>query len=157
DLLGLLAGNVILGMSFSWWLEKHNQHHSHPNQLDTDPDISIPFLAFSETDAARKQGFARFMVRHQAWLFFPLLCLEAVALQVQGVSFLVRGRARHTVTEMTLLVLHFCWYFGVLFCLLSPWEALLFLAIHQGVTGLYLGSTFAPNHKGMPILEARTP
>jgi fatty acid desaturase len=157
DLVGLLAGNVILGMSFGWWLEKHNQHHSHPNQLDTDPDISIPFLAFSETDAERKHGFARFMVCHQAWCFFPLLCVESVALQVQGVSFLLGGRARHTVTEMSLLVLHYCWYIGVLFLLLSPWEALLFLVIHQGVTGLYLGSTFAPNHKGMPILDGKTP
>jgi fatty acid desaturase len=25
--------------------------------------------------------------------------------------------------------------------------------IHQALTGLYLGSIFAPNHKGMPVLD----
>ena len=28
------------------------------------------------------------------------------------------------------------------------------MAIHKGVQGLYLGCSFAPNHKGMPTLEA---
>jgi fatty acid desaturase len=27
-----------------------------------------------------------------------------------------------------------------------------FIAVHQGLFGLYLGCSFAPNHKGMPIL-----
>jgi fatty acid desaturase len=31
--------------------------------------------------------------------------------------------------------------------------AIAFLAVHQGLFGLYLGSLFAPNHKGMPILK----
>lgn len=33
--------------------------------------------------------------------------------------------------------------------------AIAFLAVHQGVFGLYLGSIFAPNHKGMPILTGK--
>jgi len=36
---------------------------------------------------------------------------------------------------------------------LSPLKAVVFVAIHQGLLGLYLGSVFAPNHKGMPILS----
>jgi fatty acid desaturase len=35
---------------------------------------------------------------------------------------------------------------------LSPGKAVLFLAVHQGLFGVYLGCTFAPNHKGMPTL-----
>ena len=34
-----------------------------------------------------------------------------------------------------------------------PVQALVFIAVHQGLLGLYLGSVFAPNHKGMPILS----
>jgi fatty acid desaturase len=33
---------------------------------------------------------------------------------------------------------------------LSPWQALSFFVVHQAVFGVYLGMTFAPNHKGMP-------
>jgi fatty acid desaturase len=29
-----------------------------------------------------------------------------------------------------------------------------FMAVHQGVFGLYLGLSFAPNHKGMPMLSS---
>jgi len=32
-----------------------------------------------------------------------------------------------------------------------------FIAVHQAVEGLYMGSVFAPNHKGMPVLENDTP
>jgi fatty acid desaturase len=33
---------------------------------------------------------------------------------------------------------------------LSPLQALAFLVVHQALFGVYLGMTFAPNHKGMP-------
>ena len=39
------------------------------------------------------------------------------------------------------------------FYVLSVWHAALFLVVVQSVFGLYMGSVFAPNHKGMPILE----
>src|SRR3972149_7254492 len=51
-----LAVNFLLGTSRSWWIDKHNRHHANPNQLDVDPDISIPVLAFSEEKATPKQG-----------------------------------------------------------------------------------------------------
>ena len=35
-----------------------------------------------------------------------------------------------------------------------PLKALTFIAIHQAVWGLYMGCSFAPNHKGMPIVGA---
>jgi hypothetical protein len=33
---------------------------------------------------------------------------------------------------------------------LSPLQAIAFLLVHQALFGVYLGMTFAPNHKGMP-------
>jgi fatty acid desaturase len=36
---------------------------------------------------------------------------------------------------------------------LPPLKALVFVVVQQGLFGLYLGSSFAPNHKGMPIFE----
>jgi fatty acid desaturase len=37
---------------------------------------------------------------------------------------------------------------------LSPGKAVAFIAIQQGLFGLYMGATFAPNHKGMPTITA---
>src|SRR5580693_371310 len=38
-LLGLIVGNALIGLSFGWWVPKHNAHHAHPNELGRDPDI----------------------------------------------------------------------------------------------------------------------
>ncbi len=47
---------------------------------------------------------------------------------------------------------HFALYLGAVFLTLSPGKAVVFILVHQCLFGLYLGSTFAPNHKGMPTL-----
>ena len=154
DVVGLIHGNLLSGMSFSWWMDKHNRHHSHPNELDADPDIDIPFLRFTEEHAGRTRGALRFIAAHQAVFFFPLLTLTALGLQVSSVEFLLKGKARYRKTEALLLALHHVGYFGLLLLALPPWQALVFLLIHKLATGLYLGSTFAPNHKGMEILES---
>ncbi len=41
-----------------------------------------------------------------------------------------------------------------MFLVLSPAKAVGFILVQQGLFGLYLGCSFAPNHKGMPILDA---
>ncbi|HEY7832515.1 MAG TPA: acyl-CoA desaturase [Ktedonobacterales bacterium] len=153
DAVGLVHGNLGLGMSFSWWMDKHNRHHSHPNEIDSDPDIDIPQLAFTPEDAARKRGFGRFVAAHQVWFFFPLLMLVALDLQRSSVLFLLRDKVRHPKTETLLLVLHYVIYLGVIFSALPAWQAVVFIVIHKAATGLYLGSTFAPNHKGMLLIE----
>lgn len=61
----------LTGLSANAWLEQHNQHHANANRHDMDPDINIPVLAFTEEQAMEKRGAARWIVRHQAYLFFP--------------------------------------------------------------------------------------
>jgi fatty acid desaturase len=51
------------------------------------------------------------------------------------------------------MALHVVAYLAVVFFVLSPLQAVLFLAVQQGVFGFYMGCSFAPNHKGMPILS----
>ena len=36
---------------------------------------------------------------------------------------------------------------------LSTWHAVIFIIVHQAVFGLFVGSVFAPNHKGMLMLD----
>jgi len=40
---------------------------------------------------------------------------------------------------------------SLLFLVLSPVGALVFVVVHQGLLRLYLGLVFVPNHKGVPI------
>jgi fatty acid desaturase len=154
DLLGLVVGDLLLGLSFDWWVDKHTRHHVHPNEEDADPDIGDGVLAFTQRQVlARTSSFGRSFARKQAWLFFPLLTLEALNLHAASVRTLLTGhRHRFRAAEVTLLAVHFIGYGVLVLAVLSPARALMFVAIQQGVFGLYMGCSFAPNHKGMPTL-----
>jgi fatty acid desaturase len=53
-----------------------------------------------------------------------------------------------------MLGLHLVGYLTTVLLVLSPLKAIAFIAVQQALFGLYLGCSFAPNHKGMPILAA---
>ncbi len=153
DLLTLVLGNLLLGVSRQWWIDKHNEHHGHPNQIDVDPDIDIPLLAFEEEQALDKRGLARFVVKYQAFLIFPLSLLQSISMQRSSIEFLMEKKARRAWAEALFMGLHFVLYFGLLFSVLEPLQAVLFVAVHRGLYGMYIVSIFAPNHKAMPLLE----
>ena len=153
---GLIAGNLLTGLNFGWWVPKHMAHHAHPNVVGQDPDIGAGVVALSFTpEIARNRGPAgRVLARYQAWLFFPLLLLEGAGLHISGVEVLFRRGHRSTVVEGVLLVVHGVLYLTAVFWVLSPLHAVAFIAVQQGLFGLYLGCSFAPNHKGMPVLQS---
>ena len=151
---GLLLGNLGIGLSYGWWVSKHNRHHAHPNQEGADPDIAIGVLAFSETQARAGRGLLRLAFRFQAFLFFPLLLLEGISLHAASIRALVSRGSRHRAWEGGLLAIHVAGYFTVVFLVLSPVRAVAFILVQQGLLGLYLGASFAPNHKGMPVMDA---
>ncbi|GAA4472711.1 fatty acid desaturase family protein [Phytohabitans houttuyneae] len=155
DIIGLLHADLAAGLSYGWWVDKHNRHHAHPNQEGKDPDIESGALAFTATDSGSWGPVARALYRYQAYFFFPLLLLEAVNLHVASIRAVAAGRvARHRRWEIALLAAHFVGYLAVVFLVLSPVKAVAFIAVQQGLFGLYLGCSFAPNHKGMAILSA---
>ena len=153
-IIGILHGNLGIGLSYGWWVSKHNRHHAHPNQQGADPDISISALAFTESQAYSGRGLSRLAVRFQAYLFFPMLLLEAASLHVASIRALTSRAPRYRAWETGLLSVHAVGYLTAVFVVLSPVRAVVFILVQQGLFGLYLGSSFAPNHKGMHILDA---
>lgn len=159
DLLSVVSADLLLGLSFAWWVDKHNRHHAHPNQEDQDPDIGGGALVFTPGQVAERRGtIARFVTRHQAALFFPFLTLEGLNLHVASVRFLLAGRTgragRYRTLELVLFSAHVIGYLSALLLVLDPLHALAFFAVHQAIFGMYMGCSFAPNHKGMPTLAA---
>ena len=148
--IGFITANLLLGMSYGWWVQKHNRHHANPNHVERDPDINNPAIAYTEEQALRRRGPLRLLARYQAFLFFPLLGLLAWSMHVAGAAFLARRQSRYRRLEVLTLLAHVVAYVGVLVFALGPWEALLVIVIHKAVGGFYLASVFAPNHKGMP-------
>ncbi|WP_280264788.1 fatty acid desaturase family protein [Nocardia wallacei] len=152
-LYGLIAGNLGIGVSIGWWTSNHNRHHAHPNTEGEDPDI-MGVLAHSGERARRGQGLRRLIFRYQAWLFFPMLLLEGWSLHGASVKGVARWDIRHRRWEAALLAAHGIGYLALVFAVLPPVPAVAFVLLHQGLFGLYMGCTFAPNHKGMAVLTA---
>jgi fatty acid desaturase len=150
EVAGLLAGNLGVGMSYGWWMDKHTRHHNNPNHDDLDPDVAPAVLIWATESAVGRRGLKGFITRHQAALFFPLLTLLAVDLKASSVKALRDGTVKRRGLESALLVLHAVGYLSALLIVLSPLQAIAFALVHQALFGVYLGMTFAPNHKGMP-------
>jgi fatty acid desaturase len=92
-----------------------------------------------------------------------MLFLEAVSLHTASIGALLRqasrpgmspGNGRHWAWEAGLLAVHVSAYLWAVLLVLSPVRAVLFVLVQQGLFGFYLGCSFAPNHKGMPVLAA---
>lgn len=144
---------AVVGMSYSWWDSKHSRHHANPNRAGRDPDIEVDTISFLEEDAAQAKGLRRIITRRQGWLFFPLLTLEGLNLHFLSFRHLFsRGPVKGRWTELGLLTLRFSILLAPLFWLLPLGMAFAFLGVQLAVFGLYMGATFAPNHKGMPVI-----
>jgi fatty acid desaturase len=162
--LGVLCGNLGIGLSYGWWTSKHSRHHAHPNTEGVDPDVMIGPLAFSGTRARAGRRVQRILFRYQAYLLVPLLFLEGASLHLSSIGALLRqvrrpgtsprDDGRHWGWEAGLLAVHVAGYLGAVFLVLSPVRAVVFILVQQGLFGFYLGCSFAPNHKGMPVLAA---
>jgi fatty acid desaturase len=156
-LLGLIVANALIGLSFGWWVPKHSAHHAHPNEMGRDPDIGDGIaLASPDVPGNRRGPLGSWLARWQAPLFFPLMLLRSGGMHVLGIGRLLRRRDRASAVEASLIMLHAALYLTVVLWVLSPLKALAFVAVQQAVFSLYLGISFASNHKGMPIIGSAT-
>ncbi|MFE2373799.1 fatty acid desaturase family protein [Streptomyces sp. NPDC059398] len=157
--VGFLHSDLLLGMSYGWWNDKHNRHHANPNHVDKDPDVGVGVMVWTQRQAAEREGLSRWLTRNQARLFFPLLLLEGIALKVSGFRTVLTwqkrdGRRRpdgEQAVEGLLLLAHIAGYAALLLTAMSPGKAVVFALVHHALFGLHLGMTFAPNHKGMEM------
>ncbi len=153
DRLGRVLSVLVLGVSYSWWVNKHNRHHANPNQVGRDPDIAADLLSFYPEAAEAKTGRMALFTRHQGTLFFPLLLLEGLNLHVASFRWLTsKRRIDGRSFELAVITGRFIIYLGLLFWALPIGLAFAFFGLQLALFGLYMGMSFAPNHKGMPVV-----
>mmetsp|Transcript_6309 Transcript_6309/g.19759 ORF Transcript_6309/g.19759 Transcript_6309/m.19759 type:complete len:472 (-) Transcript_6309:446-1861(-) len=175
----LIWGNLAQGFSCSWWMNKHNTHHSVPNVHATgadaqngDPDIdTMPLLAWSKPmlKLVGDSKFAAYMVKHQHVFYLPILAFARLSWLQQSVAYVLNldetaGRAvkgtdklkpvPYERTELFLLGLHYAWYFALAALHPSFLDALLFLLVSNVVCGLTLAIVFGLGHNGMAVYDA---
>ncbi len=113
-------------------------------------------VVFTEQQAHATRGIVRQMVKLQAWLFFPLLTFQGYALREVSIRYLLSGKARNAALEVILIALNVVGTIAVPMLALGPWSGLVFILVSQAFFGVYMGSVFAPNHKGMLIVDDGT-
>ena len=87
----LLGVNFLTGMDLSWWMNKHNRHHVNTNQLGLDTDLDVSVFAFTQEVAQAKTGFLRFLVKRQAFLFYPMSMMASLSFLFAGINYLIKG------------------------------------------------------------------
>ncbi|MBG6239240.1 fatty acid desaturase [Mycetocola sp. CAN_C7] len=153
DRLGRILADGVVGISYAWWMTKHTRHHANPNTVGKDPDIEVDTISFIEEDASKAKGFLAFITRRQGYLFFPLLTLEGLNLHFRSIlTLFTTEKVDKRWLEFTLIGLRLSLYVAVLFMFLPLGMAFAFLGVQMAVFGVYMGASFAPNHKGMPLI-----
>ena len=101
--IGIVIADFLGGLSLGWWKRNHNVHHIVTNSPEHDPDIEhMPFFAISHRffDSLRStyydrimayDAFARFAVRYQKYLYYPILTLGRFNLYRLSWEYLIFG------------------------------------------------------------------
>ncbi|MBA8796046.1 fatty acid desaturase [Friedmanniella endophytica] len=153
DRVGWWLAVALVGISYSWWMDKHTRHHGNPNRIGKDPDIEVDTVSFIAEDAAASRGLLRWITRHQGLFFVPLLLLEGLNLHAKSVRSLWRTRTQPgRRVELAVLAGRFVVVLTVVFASLPLGMAFAFLGVQLAVFGLYMGASFAPNHIGMAVV-----
>ena len=138
--LGIVAGNLLVGLSYGWWLDKHNRHHANAESRGTDPDIGEWVLAFTTAQVAARTGGPAGSWRVTRPGCSSRCCARGPELHVASVRVADQGPARrYRRTEMVLLSVHTGGIPGRGRPDALAGRALAFVAVHQAVFGMYMG------------------
>jgi fatty acid desaturase len=154
DWTGLLLANLFAGLSYGFWLRKHNKHHQRPNQIGEDPDIAIRVLSFTTESKESKRGIERWFSDRQGYLFPLLLLFTGFDLLVDSFAGLVRKDRKLSIRllEFSLMMVRQLTPYVVFAVLFGPIWGLALWFVMMMAFGFFMGAAFAPNHKGMPLV-----
>lgn len=148
----LFAGTI--GGNYRHWVDKHTEHHDHPNRIDSDTDLEVPFSLTTEHYLSQK-GYMKWLRRYQAWLYLPMCGFLMYAMQFDQHVIQLYKRKFQPLDLLICCSSLFLWY-GMPFLLFGAIKAIIFIAIGSFTTGIYMANIFATNHKGMPQLSQDT-
>jgi acyl-lipid Delta6-acetylenase / acyl-lipid (9-3)-desaturase len=192
DYAGIYWGNLMQGYSVQWWKNKHNGHHAVPNlhnstetSQDGDPDIdTMPVLAWSLQQARNytkafqqqddsnknKSPMTQFMIRHQAFFYFPILLLARLswlnesfklafglgAATQNAADELKRKGIVYPILERSAILLHYVWMFTLSsgFGRFSLLYSTAYFLLATCSCGLMLATVFGLGHNGMAVYDA---
>lgn len=154
---GWVLGNLLMGVSYSWWKQKHNRHHAYPNHITKDPDAIYPMIVYSSAQIPNTPSYLRRVIAIQAFLYPVFGSFLFVTMRSASLKHLFQKSAKAVTMQSLGLLAHLA-LFVLLLTQLGGWvPAIVFLVLSQVAFSLYNMSIFAPNHKGMPMMDNDEP
>lgn len=154
--IGIFVADFLGGLSVGWWKRNHNVHHLVTNSPEHDPDIQhMPFFAISSRffsslrssyydRVMQFDGAAQFFIKHQHYLYYPILLFGRFNLYRLAWSYLLdpsqsprKGSAWwHRYLEMAGQVFFWYWFgYHTLYLSIPTWSSrIVFLLISHMVT-----------------------
>ena len=147
-------GNLFVGLSYGWWMNKHTRHHANPNTVGKDNDIVPGAVVFVPNEAPERSGVAGWFTRRQGFWFVGILALAGLDLHKSSIQAILGGeKVPHRVQEGVLIGIRLIGFAAVVLLLLGPVLGLVFMVVQIASFGIYMGGTFALNHTGMKVIE----
>ncbi len=154
DRVGLLF-TPLVAISQSMWRHEHNKHHGAPNDPAIDLAPRLPLFSFSVEQFLARHPAIQWITRFQAFYFPFLAAVETWGLHITSLIYIYRNRRDRLARLEGLAILAYVVIYATVL-IVSPlawWEEIAFFVVHKWMLGLYMGMVFAPNHKGMEIIE----
>jgi delta8-fatty-acid desaturase len=163
--IGIITADFLGGLSLGWWKRNHNVHHIVTNSPEHDPDIEhMPFFAISHRflnslrstyyDRIMKyDAFAQFLIRHQDFLYYPILAFGRFNLYRLSWQYLIMGLGPrkgpawwHRWFEIAGQVFFWTWYgYGIVYLSIPDWRnrILFFMVSHMITLPLHVQITLS--------------
>ena len=131
------------------------RHHANPNKEGADPDIALRAVAMTPAMATRHRSrLLRWLVAHQGLVLLPATPARGpVSAHRRPQTSPQPDKVEHRWVEIAFLTIRLGGLAALVLAVLPPGKAVAFLAVQLAVFGLYMGSSFAPNHIGMPLVS----
>lgn len=154
DAAGMVIANLFAGLSYGFWMKKHNQHHVTPNQIGKDPDIAIRVLAFTTEAVEAKKQPEKILTKNQGWLFPILLLFTGFDLLLDSFVSLFKSKrpVKVRLLEFAMMIVRQGAPIAIAMILFGPIYGGILWILFMFAFGFTMGGSFAPNHKGMPLV-----
>lgn len=165
DLLGIIIGNFLTGISVAWWRDNHNYHHVVTNSFNYDPDIQhLPVFAVSKKffktffseyykREFKMDSVAQMLVPYQHMLFYPVMAIARFNLYAQSLIFISTAKQiQRRSLEIFMLFLFWVWLLNLCSSLPSWSHSVVFLFLSHAVAGI-IHVQICLSHFSMPVFD----
>ena len=123
DLIGYLVANLLSGVSFTWWMDDHNRHHTAtPTIWNLIPISTIRFWLSTAANWPASADFSVGLSSTRNTSFSPILSLSGINLKAGSVKFMIENKFPTRTMEAVMIAIHYVLYFGSLAYLLGWWR-----------------------------------